>query len=425
MRPGYLKAYPVITVFGSQQLQSCAFGFHFLYDVMRLIIRKYNNLGYEQTEFFFIYHCKNNAIVQVLVIIFSIILASSENKYLRTDMNNAEIAKDALQRIKSAAGSRTGYELFLSEKPSRQHKHEFLFFIKPEIMLIQDHTRLEALFLFTFDTLSRFGLHIKDMRLFEASYLDKYDIIAQHYGVINALSRQPLLFMSAEARSKFKALFGRHPEKVSLLGSLQFLQHFTSFSPESLEKLWQETQSVKLAGGTYCARVNIEGQEIFLINGFHPRQLIHFTAKGRSIVAFTLTGNLDWSVARNHFIGKTNPAEAIPGSLRNALLIRKDEFGLSEVSASKNGFHLSAGPVEGLVELIRYCSDYSSGQRVAAEEFVFGKQLKDHFNGKTIEKICGNQMVDYHGSRISTFDLTEERNSEDAIQLLKECNIGD
>ena len=78
-------------------------------------------------------------------------------------MNNAEIAKDALQRIRSAAGSRTGYELVLSEKSIKQHKHEFLFFIKPEIMLIQDHNKLEALFLLTFDTLSRFGLQIKEV----------------------------------------------------------------------------------------------------------------------------------------------------------------------------------------------------------------------------------------------------------------------
>jgi len=380
-------------------------------------------LGYEQTEFSFIYSCKNNAIIQVLLIIFSIIKGTSGIINMRTDMNNAAIIKDALQRILSAAGSRNGYELLFADKSKTKHKHEFLFFIKPEIMLIQDHSKLEALFLLAFDTISRFGLHIKDMRLLEASYLEKYNIIAQHYGVINALSRQPLLFMSAEARSKFIEVFGRHPEEVSILGSLQFLQQFTSFSPETLGQLWQKSQSVKLAGGTYCVQAYIEGQEIFLINGFHPLQLIHFTAKGRSIVAFTLSGSLDWSLARNQFIGKTNPVDAAPGSLRNALLIRKDEFGLSEVSAGQNGFHLSAGPVEGLVELIRYCTDYSSGQKKNFEEFVFGEQLKSHFSGKAIERICSNHTVDYQGNRINTFDLTEEKNSEDAIRLLKECRL--
>jgi hypothetical protein len=339
-------------------------------------------------------------------------------------MNNVSFAEDALQRIRSAAGKRTGYELLFSEKSNRQHKHEFLFFIKPEIMLIQDNNKLEALLILVVDTLSQFGLHIKDMRLLEASYLEKYDIISQHYGVINALSRQPLQFMSAEARSKFRELFGKQPEEARLLGSLQFLQQFSTFSPESLEQLWKNNTAVKLAGGTYCAQVNLEGQEVFLINGFHPCQLIHFTAKGRSIVAFTLTGDLDWSIARNQFIGKTNPAEAVTGSLRNTLLVRKDEFDLSEVSASQNGFHLSAGPVEGLVELIRYCSDYSSGQRKTTEEFIFGQQLMKYFRREVIERICGNQMVDYQGSRINSFDLTEEKNSEDAIRLLKECNIG-
>ncbi len=118
-----------------------------------------------------------------------------------------------------------------------------MFFIKPEIMLIQDNNRLEALLILVFDTLSQFGLHIKDMRFLEASYLEKYDIIAQHYGVINALSRQPLLFMSAEARSKFRELFGKQPEEARLLGSLQFLQQFSTFSPESLEQLWKNNTS--------------------------------------------------------------------------------------------------------------------------------------------------------------------------------------
>ena len=105
-----------------------------------------------------------------------------------------------------------------------------------------------------------------------------------------------------------------------MLGSLQFLQQYPSFTPDSLQQLWQQSRTAKLSGGNYCAVVKAEGEDVYLINGFHPKQLIHFTAEGRMIIPFKLAGNLDWAVARNQFIGKTNPADALPGSLRNELL---------------------------------------------------------------------------------------------------------
>jgi hypothetical protein len=137
----------------------------------------------------------------------------------------------------------------------------------------------------------------------------------------------------------FRTEFGRNTEQITLMGSLEFLQQFPDFTPDSLNDLWQNSKAVKLAGGTYCAMVKAVNREIYLINGFHPKQLIHFTEKGRSIVTFTLTGNLDWKDARNNFIGKTNPVDAAEGSLRNELLIKQKELGLQSVSASRNGFH--------------------------------------------------------------------------------------
>jgi hypothetical protein len=167
----------------------------------------------------------------------------------------------------------------------------------------------------------------------------------------------------------------------------------------------------------------VEGKDIYLINGFHPKQLMHFTEKGRSIVSLTLAGNTDWKTARNDFIGKTNPSDANPGSLRRELLDRKQEFGLSVVSSSQTGFHLSAGPVEGLAELMRYCSDYESEKLKSPDDFRFGRQLKPYFSEQEIGLICSNHLVEYQGGKIRTFDLTEEKNSSEAVKMLKECKF--
>jgi hypothetical protein len=336
------------------------------------------------------------------------------------DMNKADIIEQSLKSIEKARGKNTGYEVYYEDKDRFDHPHEFLFFIKPEITQLIDQSRLAAVLDMTLDKISDFSLHIRDIRMLAASYLKKYDIIAQHYGVINSLSRLPLKFLSAESRSKFREIFKKEPEDTKMLGSLQFLKQFPACSPDTLEKLWHNVEAVKLGGGTYCARVTYEGENIFLINGFHPNQLMHFTAEGRCIVAFTLTGKLDWSIARNRFIGKTNPADALAGSLRNDLLAGIQSFGLTEVSSSQNGFHLSAGPVEGLVELMRYCSNLAKDDRKKPGDFIFGKKLEANFTAEETNRICSNQLVEFKGKKISSFDLTEEKNGEEALRLLKE-----
>jgi hypothetical protein len=340
-------------------------------------------------------------------------------------MDNALIIQQILQQIRVAkVNSAASASVFENNAPPDQ-QHEFLFFIKPEILQLEDEAGIEAVLELLLGKISQFGFVIREIRLLSAAYLEKYDIIAQHYGVINSLSREPLKAFTAEAKSKFREVYGHNPEEVKVLGSLQFLREYPSFTPDSLQQLWQQSKTTKLSGGNYCALVREGGENIYLINGFHPKQLIHFTAEGRMIIIFRLTGNLDWEMARNRFIGKTNPSDAAPGSLRNELLVNKDKFGLKEVSASQNGFHLSAGPVEGLVELMRYGSDFTTGAIKKPADFSFGKQLLKVFSEEETGIICSNRIVLYKGNRISTFDLTEEKNSPEAIEILRDSKLKD
>jgi hypothetical protein len=333
------------------------------------------------------------------------------------------IIQQILYQIQAAEVNSTSCAILYEDTDHHDKQHEFLFFIKPEILLLDDENKLKAILELLLGKISQFGFVIGDIRLLGASYLDKYDIIAQHYGVINALSRDPLKVFTTEAKTRFRELYGHAPEDVKVLGSLQFLQQYPSFTPDSLQQVWQQSKTAKLSGGNYCALVKAEGEDIYLINGFHPKQLIHFTAVNRMIITFKLTGNLDWAVARNRFIGKTNPEDAAPGSLRNELLNNQEIFGLNDVSASQNGFHLSAGPVEGLVELMRYGSDFAAGDIKKPADFSFGRQLLKVFSEETTGIICSNRIVSYKGNKVSTFDLTEEKNSGDALEILKECDL--
>ncbi len=338
-------------------------------------------------------------------------------------MNIPELVEKIKHYISLAQEERISYESIYNYNGTSDLIHEFLFFIKPEITVKSREIDLNAILKLVFEKFIQYDVQVKDIRMLAASYLEKQDIIARHYGVINSLSRKPMEYLSGEAIGKFTALYGKLPEQVAVLGSIEFLQRYTGYTPFSLDELWQKSKTEKLAGGTYCAVIPVDGKDIYLINGFHPKQLIHFTEKGRSIVAFTLAGNMDWRIARNDFIGKTNPADAIPGSLRRELLNRRQEFGLSAVSSSQNGFHLSAGPVEGLAELMRYCSDYAEVNVKTPDDFLFGRQLRPHFSEEVIGLICSNHLVEYRGEKIRTFDLTEEKNSSEALQMLKACNF--
>jgi len=338
-------------------------------------------------------------------------------------MNELELTALIKQKILSAQKELIDYEEFYRCYNKPEHKHEFLFFIKPEITLPSEKIKLDEILSCIFEKIHSFDFYIDNIRLLSASYIKEYDIIAHHYGVINHLSLNAKEHILPEAAEHFESVYAKRINEVKLIGGNEYLQAHPDYTADSLDRLWQNSVSVKLAPGTYCAEIKNEYGKIYLINGFHPKQLNHFTEKGRSIVAFTLSSDIDWKNARNDFIGKTNPADAKEGSLRHELYENTSKYGLDIVSSSQNGCHLSAGPVEGLVELIRYNSDRLRGDLKKAEDFRFGRKLLTIFDDIRINAILDNHLVNHNGHKLSVYDLTEEKNEDEALQLLKEVEF--
>lgn len=310
-------------------------------------------------------------------------------------------------------------EEIYSNLSSTVGKNEFLFFIKPEVLDRPAGVKTELVLDLILDKISAFGLTIHNVKILSAEYLEKNDIIAQHYGVINSIAKDAMNNLSEGARDKFKELYGAELSEFKVLGGLEVIDQYPAFNAFSLDYVWQNLENKKLAGGTYVEAVKVDNEVLHIMNGFHPRQLKHFTETGRSIVVMTLSGDLDWSVARGELIGATDPARAVAGSIRRSFLDNKDALGLAEVGQGTNGVHLSAGPVEALVELCRYNSDFSvAGGEKSYEAFSFGKRLKEEFGDKIVD-IANNINVVVDGKTTSVFDLTEEKNSEESIAVLK------
>jgi hypothetical protein len=302
-------------------------------------------------------------------------------------------------------------------------RNEFLFFIKPEITLNDDQIEIQAILDMILSKIDSFNLKIKNIRIINAAYLERNNIIAQHYGVINKLSNNVKLSISEEAKLSFEKIYGEPFEAAEIYGSLEFMEQYPYFTPKGISFLWQNNANEKLSGGTYIQKLSLDGQVVYIVNGFHPRQLEHFTMKDRSIVTMTLVSDLTWKEARNDFIGKTNPEEAKPGSIRNILLVNKGKFGLQNISSSWNGVHLSAGPIEGLVELMRYNSNFEHGEIQSATDYNFGKLIASKLPESKAESLLTNPVVEYNGKKISVFDLTEEVDSDNCLKVLEKLTL--
>ncbi len=324
---------------------------------------------------------------------------------------------DALGRVKSGASD---HEKVGEARADAPGGHQFLFFLKPELTKTFGSGGLAEALDISLEGMAQFGLRIETINVLSGAYLGKHDVIAAHYGVINQLARDAKAHLSHDARERFTTIYGVEVDDAKLVGGLEYLDAHPQCSPDALDERWSSASHAKLAGGTYCGVLQEDGQDLYLINGFHPGQLIQFTGEGRTIVVMALRGDTKWATARGEFIGATNPEEAREGSLRQCFWARRQAWEADEISGGRNGVHLSAGPVEGLVELQRFGADYSLGETPPLTDFVFGKQLAQEFIEPQIAWILSNPDLEYQGREASIFDHTEEMDSTDALQLLRE-----
>lgn len=308
-----------------------------------------------------------------------------------------------------------------NSKPG-QYRNEGLLFIKPELTLPSKTIKLDPIVDLILAKIKEFNLEILRVDVIGATQLKDGNIMAAHYGVINAVARDAVGSLSDGARAKFKESFGVAVEQAKVLGGIEVLKQYPSFSPISLDLLWQNAKFTKLAGGTYCSKFAFDGQEVYVLNGFHPRQLEQFIEAGRSIVAMHVGTNTAWKDLRGNLVGATDPSKAAPGSLRAEMLKAKSQLGISEVSQGYNGVHFSAGPIEGVVELLRFFKD-SDLSKEAISSYGIGASLLDSAGIETVKKVLGNVSVVRDGKNVSVFDLTEELDTDAAISVLKEAKL--
>jgi len=299
--------------------------------------------------------------------------------------------------------------------------HQFLFFLKPEATADYDGVKVEAVVHLALQTLKENHVEIGAIRVLGGPYLEQTGIMEEHYGVICNISKNGVSAISEDAKKVMEEKFGNDlGSGTKIVGAHQFLktQKEGEITPFALRAINDNLGTTRLAGGTYVLKFNLMGKTQLVLNAFHPYQLVPYTAKGHCIIAFECQSTMSFSDLRNKVCGTTDPKKADPKSFRGLLLAKREELGLSAVESSSNGCHMSAGPLEAMIELCRFMSDH--GKPLAAKDTHFGAQLHDAgASDSAIAALRGNPQVSVGDGKFkSAFDATEESDADKALKVL-------
>lgn len=285
-------------------------------------------------------------------------------------------------------------------------RNQLLFFLKPEALA--DGVAVDEVLSVVGETFARHAVEVGATVIISSRDMKERGTVAAHYGVINAIANRGVEALSPEATTKLDVWLA--DSDLAVVPAFQLLDEVPDLTAAELGAITDGSDTYKLAGGSYISKVTIRDRDLAVLNGFHPAQIEHYTAPGRAILVLEARTNTSWSTIRNEVVGATNPQAALATSVRGSLRDRAEEFGLGEVGPGTNCIHGSAGPVEGMVEIARFCD-------VPLESTALGQRLlSSDLLPKDLSWAAGNPAVGSDG--VPLFDVTEEWDSERAIELL-------
>jgi len=310
--------------------------------------------------------------------------------------------------------------------PASSEVNQFLFFFKPEVTNVPAGVNLPAILELGLNTLTDAGVEMGAVRIVGGSYLDKHNIMVQHYGVIAKISKEGVSAISDTAKVVLHEKFGDDLKAgAEVLGGHQFLAKFKDFNPFSLLVTNDNLGTTRLAGGTYVMKLKVQGKPFLVLNPFHAFAIQDYINPSKALIVYEGLSKLPWADLRQKLAGATDPAAAEEGSIRNLFLKNKEKLGLKDVDKGSNGIHMSAGPLEGLVELQRFFSDKDKGETLSFTDFAFGAYLASQgASHETIAKLTSNPDAEVGGGKkVSAFDLSEELSYDKAAPVLLSAKL--
>ncbi len=161
-------------------------------------------------------------------------------------------------------------------------QNQLLFFVKPEVFLLPRSADSVSVCALMLQKMSQFGADTAGAYMISGAALERYGIMDTHYGFINRMSREASVLLDDEERHRiYKQFPGEGPP---ILGGHEVLAHRPELTASALDQIWSTKKSIKLRSGLYVQEFEIRGEQLIVVNGFHPLQLEHFTGTGRRVL---------------------------------------------------------------------------------------------------------------------------------------------
>ncbi len=291
--------------------------------------------------------------------------------------------------------------------------NELVFFFKPEVLAVEDDQKIANSLNLVQEKFNQFDVKVCGAAIIPGKSLEKYEIMNRHYGFINQLSRMASKMVDDETRAEIFEILGKiDTGNYRIMGGHEFLNHF-KVEISSLAEIWSGDDSIKLRSGFYLLDVIFHDEPLIIINGFHPKQLIHFTKEDHRIYLMLLHTDTDWHAMKFDLVGDTFPEKAAEGSIRNIMYNSPETFGLREVNIGANCVHLSAGPFEAAFEVNNF---FGSLLDLDATKTPPLAVKNAHKSSLSLEKALGLMENPTHNDQ-DLFTESENLNTDSAVKL--------
>ena len=272
------------------------------------------------------------------------------------------------------------------------------------------------------------GIKITGSGEMSAEDIDKNMYIDTHYGAIasKAVKLQPSeLNVPEKGQAGFAKMFGESWKDALAAGKVYNAKDGAAklnLDAAGLNAKWSKLNRgkdlIKFGGGFYCGKVD----GIYIMNGFYMSMRAAYCSPGEKIAWYTVqwsNDTLSWADFRGSVLGATDPATAVPGSVRRAIYDQYRALGLkAKPDTGDNGVHASASPFEALAERVNWLQADPTADS-------FGKGLlAAGVSADTIAAWSGDCQVSVAGETaagktMSVFDTLEDLDADEVLEKVK------
>jgi hypothetical protein len=235
----------------------------------------------------------------------------------------------------------------------------------------------------------------------EGRMLAEYNVIDRHFGSIAkyAMMSQGEIYLgiaTTMAEREFRRGFGEDWSVVcreKRIWSGREAMEVLRCDARGLYEAWKVSEVVRLGKDLYCGRVQfMRGKWFYVLNGFYMAMRNEYLEPSSCVHAYVIQWNaemLPWKDFLTRAIGSSDPAEAMPDSLRRTIYDRYKQLEMEEKPDEVfNAVYGSESPLECLADRLNWCF-ISTVQQDVFGRILLGKGIPE----SKIMEWCENSKV--------------------------------